>query len=74
MGRTLVFEARVLKETTPPPVYRGIGVDEETAFILDVSTGMATAVGVGTIYVCNSTLPAEVCEPNTPITFRGLSY
>ena len=71
MGRTLTFEARVLQDATPPPLYRGIGVDEQTAFILNVTTGIATAVGVGTVYVCNSTQRASTCSPETPLTFTS---
>ncbi len=71
MGRTLTFEARVLQDNTPIPLYRGVGVDEQTAFILNVTTGIATAVGVGTAYICNSTHRATTCEPNIPLTFTS---
>lgn len=69
MGRTLTFTARLLGGTNPPSVERGIGVDEQTALLLNYTTGIVTTVGVGTAYICNTTQPATVCQPNTPLTY-----
>lgn len=73
MGRTLTFTARVLADYNAS-IERGFGIDENTAFLLNVTTGMATTVGSGTAYICNSTHHAEVCEPNVPLTFMSKSF
>lgn len=73
MGRTLTFTARVLGSTPKPPVERGIGVDEETALLLNYSTGMATTVGIGTAYICNSSQVAEICKPYYPLTYLNVT-
>lgn len=73
MGRMLTFVARVLTDlaSPSPAVFRGIGVDEHTALLLDVVTGDVRAVGVGTAYVCSASAPPSVCKPETPLTFHG---
>ena len=70
MGRTLTFTARVIADYNAS-IERGFGIDENTAFLLNMTTGIATTVGSGTAYICNSTHPAEICEPNVPLTFMS---
>jgi cyanophycinase-like exopeptidase len=54
-------------------VVRGVGVDEHTALLLDVTSGNVQAVGVGTAYVCSAQKDAEVCSSNTPLTFTEVA-
>jgi cyanophycinase len=74
MGRMLTFVARILQDNeytkntfanTPTnnnntTIVRGVGVDEHTALLLDVTTGHVTAVGVSTAYVCTADHNPEV--------------
>lgn len=72
MGRLLTFVARVMTENVKSvQAYRGIGVDEHTALLLDTVSGAVQTVGVGTAYVCYADHKPEVCKDKTPLTFRG---
>jgi cyanophycinase len=71
MGRTLVFMARILHDGRAKQI-RDIAIDERTAVLLDPD-GQAIVVGAGHAYFLSSTLPPEVCQPETPLTFRGIS-
>lgn len=73
MGRMLSFVARLWTDVVSPTphIVHSIGVDEHTALLLDVHTGIAVTVGVGTAYVCSASMPPGVCQPNTPLTFHG---
>ena len=75
MGRMLTFMARILKDVANPPVtvFRGVGVDEHTALLLDVTTGDVKTVGVNTAYVCTSDHQPNVCAKNTKLTFKSKS-
>lgn len=75
MGRMLTFLARVLKDVASPAVSeaRALGVDEHTALLLDPQTGVATAVGVGTAYLCSSNHQASVCATKTPLSFTDIT-
>jgi hypothetical protein len=74
MGRMNTFMARILKDidAVPPSTVHAVGIDEQTALLLNIYTGEANAVGFGTAYVCASKRTAAVCEPNTPLTFKGI--
>mmetsp|Transcript_10533 Transcript_10533/g.17712 ORF Transcript_10533/g.17712 Transcript_10533/m.17712 type:complete len:344 (+) Transcript_10533:23-1054(+) len=72
MGRMLSFVARILQDDKTINLARGVGVDEHTALLLDVTTGDVQTVGVGTAYVCTATHDPEVCQPGVPLTFHGI--
>lgn len=80
MGRMLTFVARILQDDllskaskgdAAVSVARGVGVDEHTALLLDVTTGDVSAVGVGTAYVCSADHDPTICAAETPLTFKG---
>ncbi|MDQ6677020.1 MAG: Type 1 glutamine amidotransferase-like domain-containing protein [Acidobacteriota bacterium] len=70
MGRLQVFLARAL-EAHMVSEARGIGIDEQTAVLVEAG-GTATVAGIGSAYFLRSATPPEVCKPNTPLIFRGL--
>lgn len=75
MGRMETFVARIFKDNATPSAVqlaRGVGVDEHTALLLDVTTGEVNAVGVGTAYVCTSDHQPAVCVEKTPLTFENV--
>ena len=70
MGRLLTFVSRIMVDSNQT-VITGVGVDEHTALLLDSHTGVVTAVGVGTAYMCTPAHSPEVCKSKTPLTFTG---
>lgn len=74
MGRMVTFMARILKDSSTPPVSsaKAVGIDEHTALLLDVNTGDVSAVGVGTAYICSSDHNAQVCKDKTYLTFQDV--
>ena len=44
MGRMLSFMARIMSSSSPS-VVNAVGVDEQTALLLNVTSGVATTVG-----------------------------
>lgn len=76
MGRLLTFMSRILKDVNeyPNSLVRGLGVDEHTALLLDITTGMAQAVGVGSAYLCFSNHQAEICDKREPLSFSSLIF
>ena len=82
MGRMLTFLARLLVPTNSSlkPVVlgsvHGVGVDERTAILLNVTTGVGTVVGSSTAYVCGPTVEPEKCSSGllcAPLTFRDIA-
>lgn len=71
MGRLLVFMARIL-QSNDTKVIHAIGVDEHTAVLLE-QDGRATVVGTGAAYFLSASHKAQVCQPDTPLTFSGIS-
>lgn len=77
MGRMLTFVARIQEgdvfaaQATSSQTIRGVGIDEHTALLLDVTNGDISAVGVGTAYICAADHKAAVCEPREYLTFGG---
>jgi len=71
MGRSLVFMARILQDGRAKEI-RDVAIDERTAVLLDAD-GQATVVGAGHAYFLQSTRAPEVCKPDTPLTFRGVT-
>jgi cyanophycinase-like exopeptidase len=78
MGRMLTFLARLAngdavvdQKNIDPKLYRAIGMDEETAFLLDINTGKAQVVGNGNGYLCYPSHVPEVCKSDLKLTFKG---
>jgi cyanophycinase-like exopeptidase len=72
MGRLMAFMARTIKNGwIGASDMRGIGVDVETAVL--VEDGKATLAGVGAAYFLKSSIAPTVCEPKTPLTFRSVA-
>jgi cyanophycinase len=70
MGRLVTFLARILQDGWAGQA-RGIGINGMTALAVD-GNGLATLHGVGAVYFLRTTTTPEVCEKNTPLTFREL--
>jgi len=73
MGRMLTFVARTLTDNPTLPVVRGLGIDEHTALLLDVTTGDVQTVGVGTAYLCTPQHGPKTCVSKQPETFTDLN-
>lgn len=72
MGRLLTFVARTVQDGwTPVAQARGIGVDEETALLID--NGIATRVGTGSVYLLKPSIAPTVCQSRKPLTFRNVA-
>jgi cyanophycinase len=69
MGRLLGFLARLAKKSKKAA--RAIGVDQETALIIETS-GQAQVLGKGSIYFLSPQTLPEVCEVFTPLTFENV--
>lgn len=69
MGRLITFMARIVNDGWSG-MARGIGVDVETALLLD--NGAASRVGVGSAYFLQTVGLPQVCKPKTPLTYHDL--
>jgi len=77
MGRTVAFLARLVKDGWTAEA-RAIAADRETALHVDPSDGSAEVFSTPThptpfVYFLRTPGPPEVCEPNTPLTFRNVA-
>ena len=70
MGRLVTFLARILQDGWADQA-RGIGIDGKTALAVD-GNGVATLHGTGAVYFLRTTTTPEVCQKNTPLTFRDV--
>ncbi len=73
MGRLLTFLARMVNPGDgwlAPAAARAIGVDVETALVID--NGKAARLGVGAAYFLKPTIAPTVCAPKQPLTFRNV--
>jgi cyanophycinase-like exopeptidase len=50
----------------------GIALNENTAYLMDPN-GEGGVVGSGTVYFLRTPGPPEVCAPEMPVTYTGLS-
>jgi cyanophycinase len=69
MGRLLTFMARIVNDGWSG-MARGIGVDVETALLVD--NGIATRIGLGSAYFLQTVGIPEVCKAKTPLTYRNI--
>lgn len=73
MGRLVTFLARLVNPGdgwVTLAAAGAIGVDVETALVID--NGLATRLGVGSVYFLKPTIAPTVCLPRTPLTFRNV--
>lgn len=71
MGRIVSLVARTVQDGwVTTAAARGIGVDVETALL--VEDGVATRVGVGAAWFLRPSIAPTVCQPRTPLTFRNV--
>lgn len=71
MGRLLSFVARsVQDEWVGVTDARGIGVDEQTALVVD--GGIGTRLGIGAVYFLRPTVAPAVCRKRKALTFRNV--
>jgi cyanophycinase len=71
MGRLVGFLARLVEDGWTA-VAKGIGVDEETAVLVEAD-GSATLVGSGAAYFLRTPGSPEVCQPRTDLTFNNVT-
>jgi cyanophycinase-like exopeptidase len=71
MGRDLAFLCRIA-DAGWSAAPRGIAVDERTALLID-ARDRPSVVGEGNVYFLSAPGPAEVCLPNTPLTYRNVA-
>lgn len=72
MGRLCGFLARANQGVEgPEQATRGLGVDEQTALLIEPS-GQARVVGEHSAYFVTPPGPAEVLEPGQPLTYQNL--
>jgi cyanophycinase-like exopeptidase len=77
MGRTLAFLARLVRDGWTPEG-RAIAADRETALHVDPTDGSAEVFATPThptpfVYFLRTPGPPEVCQPETPLTYRNIS-
>ncbi|HEX8874951.1 MAG TPA: cyanophycinase [Nitrosospira sp.] len=71
MGRLLTFVARIIQDKwVSTESARGIGLDVETALVID--NGIATRLGVGSVYFLRPSIAPAVCRSGQPLTFRNV--
>jgi cyanophycinase len=71
LGRLVVFMARILASGDAKQI-RAIGVDQQTAFLLDPS-GSGVVAGLGAAYFFEASRRPAACRPGTPLTFADIS-
>lgn len=72
MGRLMVFLARLVQDGWGTALQvHGIGVDVETALVVD--NGVYTRLGLGSVYLLQPTMAPTLCQPKQPLTFRNVT-
>jgi cyanophycinase len=71
MGRLVTFLARMVESGAVHQAF-GIALNENTAFLMEPN-GEGGVAGSGTVYFLRTPGPPEVCAPETPVTYTGLS-
>jgi cyanophycinase-like exopeptidase len=69
MGRLVAFLARIVNDGWTSTA-RGIGVDVETALL--VENGQGTKVGIGSVYFLQTVGLPQVIAPKTPLTYENV--
>jgi cyanophycinase len=71
MGRLVTFLARIVESGEESQAF-GIALNENTAFMMEPN-GERGVAGSGTVYFLRTPGPPEVCAPEMPVTYTGLS-
>ena len=71
LGRLVTFLARLLQDGWTTDA-RGIGIDEQTAVLVD-GAGRATIAGRGAAYFLRATGRPAACEPGTPLRIDAVA-
>ena len=71
MGRLITFMARIIQDGNATEV-SGVPSNEQTAFRMEAD-GSGTVTGTSYVYFLRTPGPPEVCQPNTPLTFKNIS-
>ena len=72
MGRMLTFVSTLINREDTLAI-RGVGIDAQAALLLDVTTGIARAVGFNTVHICNGRRRPEVYSKGKPLTFSNIT-
>ncbi|TKD12203.1 cyanophycinase [Polyangium fumosum] len=72
MGRLVGFLGRILTDGWAPKA-KGIGVDEQTAVVIDAQ-GKGEVIGEGKVYLVVANEKPTSCEAGKPLVYSGLSY
>ena len=72
LGRLVTFVARAIADGQGTP-FVGIGVDEDTAVLLDAS-GSGSVMGSGYAYVVDGQSAPTVCESGQPLSVSDWPY
>jgi cyanophycinase len=72
LGRDLAFFCRIYLNNWVSLPLRGIAADEATALLIEPSLS-ATVVGTGNVYFEQAPGPAEVCQPDVPLTYSNIA-
>lgn len=77
MGRLVAFMGRLASDGWTTGA-KGIGVDRETAVLVEPTTGIASVVGTGTydsaaFFLEPTTTSVLVCQPKTALTYTNIS-
>ena len=72
LGRLVSFMARIAKDGMLSAI-RGIGVDTETALVIDNNIAIRLGKPAGAVYFLSADGPPEVCEPAIPLSYRDIT-
>lgn len=72
MGRMLTFIANLVNRENSLGVF-GVGIDADTALLLDVATGVARIVGYNTVHICSGRRRPEIFSRGKPLTFSNVT-
>jgi len=76
MGRMLTFVAREIASGEGGAVaaggIRGLGIDEHTALLLNITTGFVRVIGASTAYLCSPPVAPAVCAEGQHLTFENI--
>jgi len=72
MGRLVTFLARILQDGWAPQAL-GVGIDEETALVVDAAGG-GQVLGAGAVYLVKSNGAPAACQAGAPLEYQGLTY
>jgi cyanophycinase len=74
MGRLVAFLGRILTDGwSSSGKVRGLGIDEETALVIDPQ-GSGSVLGNGAVYLVEASSPPALCQAGKALDFSGLSY